>query len=107
MINIVIIYKNNLIEKICAEGHAGAGVYGHDLVCAAVSASITGCMNTLLHGYDYHIELKEGYFLFENNKKVDSYHDNVVLETLITTLKTINESRPQNIRIEENYIHES
>ena len=45
--------------------------------------------------------------LFENNKKVDSYHDNVVLETLITTLKTINESRPQNIRIEENYIHES
>lgn len=80
------------------KGHANSGPYGHDLVCAAVSAVITGGLNNLEAPQNYDIELKEGYSMIKALKNV-SAHDAVVIETIICGLKTIAEEYSDFINI--------
>ncbi len=80
------------------KGHAGSGPYGHDLVCAAVSAVVTGGLNNLEAPQDYDISLVEGYTLLRSRKEV-SAHDEVVIDTIICGLKTIAENNDKFISI--------
>lgn len=40
--------KNNYITAFEISGHAGSGPYGHDLVCAAVTAVSFGAVNAVI-----------------------------------------------------------
>ena len=98
MIKVKISKAGATFNSLEVKGHAGSGPYGHDLVCAAVSAVITGGLNNLKAPQNYDIELKEGYSLIKANKEV-SAHDAVVIETIICGLKTIAEDNGDFITI--------
>ena len=97
MIKVAIVRQNNLIQSLEISGHANSGPKGHDLVCAAVSAIITGGANAIPNKNNYKIELKSGYALIEM-KNADE-ESNKVLNTVCIMLKTVEESYPQHIKI--------
>lgn len=86
------------ITSIEVKGHANSAEYGKDLVCAAVSAIITGGANALTEDI-YDIELKEGYSLIKASK-IPGDNDAVVLKTMEVQLKTIEEVEGKFIKIE-------
>lgn len=103
MIRVSAIYKDNFIQSITISGHAQSNESGKDLVCAGVSAISTGICNELDHrgfltGFGK-ITLKEGFIQIEVNQFRDDF--NIILETLITSLKTVEESSKQYIKITE------
>lgn len=106
MIEVVVTYKQDKVIEFYTHGHAGSAPYGYDLVCAAVSASITGSFNALQHLNKYDATLKDGFALLKTNG-FSSYHDEVVLSTLITILKTIEQTAPNNIKIDEQHSNEN
>ncbi|MCD8203666.1 MAG: ribosomal-processing cysteine protease Prp [Coprobacillus sp.] len=99
MIKVVVIYKGDSVTSIDVKGHALSGDEGKDLVCAGVSSVITGCLNSLDDSSKFDISLDKGQAHIECISPL-SERNEIVLETLITSLKTIEESYPDNIRIE-------
>jgi hypothetical protein len=103
MTKVSIEYKDRKLIGLTIKGHAGAGAYGHDLVCAATSAVTFGALNAIEDidsDFDYEIEQESGYVKL-TPKGAISEHDQVVLETLILQLKTIEASYPEAIEIKE------
>lgn len=103
MIKIIVKHsKEKQIKEIKVSGHAQSAVYGRDLVCAAVSSAAVGIANALVE-YDFlknnmgTIDLKEGYLQI----KVDNSNEKiqVVLETFVTILTTIEISYSKYIKI--------
>lgn len=85
------------ILKITVTGH-GPSSAGYDLVCAGVSSCVTGALNNLKEIDNFHIILDSGNFLCAA-KKEPSYHDQVVLETLVTQLMTISKEYPHDVSV--------
>ena len=86
------------ITSIEVKGHSGKDVYGKDLVCAAVSAIVTGGFNALdPKGYDFLLD--EGH-AYAKSKNLPSDNDAVVLRTIHTQLLTVQEADPEFIKIE-------
>ena len=100
MIKVDIAYKGKGIESILIKGHANCGDYGKDLVCAGVSAVSVGALNALEEVDSYEIEVEEGR-IKATFGKARSDHDEIVLETMILQLKTIQVSYPEAIDIKE------
>ena len=97
----IIIKRDESSQKIIeieVKGHANSDVYGKDLVCAAVSAVITGGANALLDK-EYSFLMEEGHALIKA-LDIPSDYDSVVLKTIETQLKTIEESESKFVRIE-------
>ena len=100
MIKVKIKYLENSFSSIIIKGHAKSAEYGKDLVCAAVSAVVTGGCNAIKNVEDFKIELKEGLASIEALKTITP-HDEIVLETMIIGLKTIAEGNEKFIKIEQ------
>ena len=98
MIKVLIKQEENRIKSLEVKGHANSAPHGEDLVCAAVSSIITGGLNNLKNAKDFILKLDEGYAYVEAKDKISS-HDEIVLETIIVSLKTIEESYGQFIKI--------
>ena len=102
MIKVIIEKKDNSISKITISGHALSNEHGKDLVCAGVSASSVGVLNTLVsHGFLEKemgtLEMKSGYInivVFNSNDVIQT-----ILETLSITLMTIEENNKKYIKI--------
>lgn len=97
----IIIKRDVSSDKIIlieVKGHSGKDAYGKDLVCAAVSGIITGGFNALLDK-DYDFKLTEGH-AYVKALDIPSDYDAVVLKTIETQLKTIEESESEFVRIE-------
>lgn len=91
------------IEGFEVEGHAEAGPYGHDLVCAAVSAVTTGAVNAVLvmaNKSMLSMENRNGYIMMDINPGVQ-YEVQVILQTLKISLLTIEGVHPENIEVKE------
>lgn len=105
MINILVDYKDSKIVKLTVKGHADSAPYGKDLVCAAISAIVTGGANAL-HEIDNNesnvkIHLAEGnvsFQLIDSNDQII----NQTLNTILIMLKTVKETNPDFIKIKEN-----
>ncbi len=104
MIKVVVKHKKNnqIINYIKVSGHANSADYGKDLVCAAVSSAVVGIANMLCE-YQFlnndlgTIDIKDGY---AEIKVVDSNNNiQVVLETFVMILRTIEESYSKYIKI--------
>ena len=96
----IVIKRDESTEKITSievKGHSGKDAYGKDLVCAAVSAIITGGMNAL-SDKDYRFILEEGHALIEA-QDIPSDYDAVVLKTIETQLKTIEEAEKDFVQV--------
>ena len=98
MIKVLINYEEYKFKSLEVKGHANSGPYGQDLVCAAVSAILTGGANNLENKKSFDIKLLEGEALIKAVDTVSS-HDEIVLETIITSLKTVEESYGKFIQI--------
>lgn len=86
------------ITSIEVKGHSNSAPKGKDLICAAVSAIITGGINALADK-DYCFILEEGHALIKAND-IPSDYDGVVLKTIETQLRTIEESNKQFVSIQ-------
>ena len=98
MIKVLINQEEKKFHSLEVKGHANSAPHGEDLVCAAVSSVLTGGLNNLANPKDFSIKLEEGYAYIEAKGSVSS-HDEVVLETIITSLKTMEESYGKFIQI--------
>ena len=98
MIKVLIAYEEKVFKSLEIKGHSNSAPYGEDLICAAVSAVITGGANALDNKKGFEIKLKEGDALIRAKETVSS-HDEVVLETIIVGLKTIAEGNEKFIQI--------
>ena len=94
----IIIQKSNGNYQLEAKGHSNSAPKGSDLVCAGVSSVLTGGINALENPKDFNLKLEEGYALIESLKPI-SKADEIVLNTIETQLKTIEESYPKFIKI--------
>lgn len=90
--------SNGQVNCLEIKGHADSAPYPRDLVCAAVSAVVTGGFNNLLNYKQYELILDEGYALFRSDATLDA-HDETVIETIICGLNTIKETDPEFIQI--------
>ena len=93
MIKVVI--KN---DSITISGHANYDDYGKDIVCAGVSAIVTGGINAL-EPHLKNIEIinesnKLGVVVIENNEVIQ-----VILNTMLIQLETIENSYKKYIKI--------
>ena len=95
MIKVDLIYNGDLICGFTMKGHANTADYGNDLVCAAVSAIVTGGFNAFNDDDVSEIALDEGYA----KVVVKSENGYSILKTIIVQLKTIEEAYPKNIKI--------
>ena len=97
MIKVLIKREENKFVSLEVKGHANSAEYGKDLVCAAVSSVLTGGFNNL-NPKSFNLKLEEGYACAIAKSEVSS-HDEIVLETIVVSLKTLEESHPQFIQI--------
>ena len=98
MIKVLIKQEGKNFKSLEVKGHAKSAEAGKDLVCAGVSSVLTGGLNNLENPKDFDIILEEGHARIEALKTI-SQHDEVVMETIITGLKTIEESYSKFIQI--------
>ena len=97
----IIIKRDVSSDKIIlieVKGHSGKDAYGKDLVCAAISAIITGGFNALCDK-EYSFKLEEG-DAYVKALDIPSDYDAVVLKTIETQLKTIEEADSEFVQIE-------
>ena len=95
MIKVHLIKKDDQYISLEGVGHANYAEHGQDLVCAAVSAIVTGGFNAFNDSDIKSIELKEGYAFVEVNLNKGQE----VLKVLEIQLKTLEESYPKYIKI--------
>lgn len=100
MIKVLIKYKKNEIKEFEIKGHANAPrtKNNHDLICASVSAVAYGILNSLNDDY-IKVKIEDGYILIKVNKHTSE--NNLILEVLKTSLKTIEEDNSKYISIKE------
>ena len=98
MIRVLIKYEENLFDSIEIKGHADMARSGKDIVCAGASGVVYGCLNNLKNPEALKITIDDGYVFVRKIGKV-SQHDEIVFETLVCGLKTIQETYPNFISI--------
>ena len=98
MIKILIKYEGNKFDSLEVKGHANSAPHGQDLVCAGVSAILIGGLNNLDNVKSFDIKIEEGYTSVKRINEI-SAHDEIVLQTIVCGLKTIEESYSQFISI--------
>ena len=97
MITVTIIRKQDAYQMMKVTGHAQSAPYGEDLVCAAVSAIMTGGINAL--------DLKQAKVTniegLSEIQVLDLHHqpNQAVYRVMMTQLTTIAEAYPKYIRI--------
>ena len=99
MLKVQIAYKNNKVQSIFMKGHANSDEYGRDLVCARASAVIIGGLNNIKDIKNFKVRILEGDVKVEAIGEI-SEHDEVVLETIVSGLKTLEEDNKAFIKIE-------
>ena len=69
--------------RIEIDGHAGAGPYGHDVVCAAISALVQtlACSLEELTGDEFYSDLRQGFAVIEYNEGQMSRSGRILIES--------------------------
>ena len=99
MIHVNVVYKNEKIIELSASGHALFAEAGKDIVCAGVSSVMTGLLNA--------IDLKTNYEAWMDQETMSirtsevTHMGQIICETGLIQLKTIQEQFPNNIKIRE------
>jgi uncharacterized protein YsxB (DUF464 family) len=98
MISVNVSFIGNDVKSLTVSGHANYDKYGKDIVCAGVSAVVTGGINAL-ESQVCNIEIisKEnelGVKVINSNEYIQ-----IVLKTILTQLETIESSYKKYIKI--------
>ena len=91
--------RNHSSQELIVSGHAKFGLHGKDLVCAGVSCILFGGINALS-------KYQKGTEWFEIKGNLitiviaqHNHETEIILETILFQLQTIEESFPENIKI--------
>ncbi len=98
MITVTVLKLNNQIKELLVVGHAESAPKGQDLVCSAVSAIVTGGLNALSNPNQFEIKMKSGHVHLKANEVI-AKEDEVVLNTILIQLQTIEESYGKYLQI--------
>lgn len=98
MIQVSIIRSNQLYRMMKVTGHANSAPYGEDLVCAAVSAVMTGGINAL-NLKAVKVKNTEGLSEIQITN-LQNLENQSVLRVISTQLQTIANDYPTYIRIQ-------
>ena len=108
MISVLIKEKQQQIIHITNKGLSLRDEFCKDLICASVSTAITGIINEMMKK-DFFKEGKGCYELNEGFADIIVYNSDreiqVVLETLVTILETIEDSYPKYLRITKKEVY--
>lgn len=101
----VIIARNSesQITEFTMTGHADYDVHGKDLVCAGASAVVFGCVNALfaLTASEPVVDMADdGGYLSMKLENPDDDKVQLILETMIVSLKTIESEYTEFIKLE-------
>ena len=88
MVKIYFTYEGKKFKHFLAEGHSLFAKKGQDIVCAGVSACIVGAFNAIEETKNFQFTLGDGRAELQALSEVN-VHDAIVIETLLTQLKTI------------------
>ena len=100
MIKVRIVKKNNIIESICASGHAGYADYGEDIVCSSFSTMIITTINAILEIDKNAISYTDNNNLEIINIKKDNI-TNSLLNNLVNMMYELRDNYDKNINIKE------
>lgn len=98
----IVIKTTKQSSKICSievKGHAGSAPKGKDLVCAAISAIITGGFSSL-NDKNFEMVLESGYAKAIAIAPVTD-EDAVVLKTIETQLECVRQTNGDYVKIEK------
>ena len=102
MIKIQINRTNNKYSSLIVSGHSNYDEHGKDIVCAGVSAVVTGGLNALANENKKIISCRvnDGYV---NVDVLDITNDNIqlIIDVIVVQLKTIEESYKKYVKISE------
>ena len=100
MIKVRIVKKDDVIESIYCNGHAGYADYGKDIVCASFSTMIITTINAILEIDHDAISYTDTNNLEIINIKKDNI-TNSLLRNLVNMIKELKENYDKNINIKE------
>ena len=99
--------KNNHIISVSISGHAGAGAYGQDIVCAAISAlsqtAALGLIKVAKIDAHFHRDELKGSFritLPEELSEAARRDADMILETMMCGIRDIETGYPKYIKTE-------
>lgn len=98
MIKVNVKYNNNKVYELVIKGHAGYGVHGKDIVCAAVSSMAITTINNII-ALDDSVDYEEKSGLLIIRVKRDTEVNNKLLDNLVRMLTELREQYPKNIEI--------
>lgn len=98
MTEVLVKRSNNNYHSIEISGHANFSNYGNDIVCAAISSIVFGSLNTFTY-----YKLSESRIIIDEAiikiELIDNHDIQVIAQTLIIQLQTIQEYYPDYINI--------
>ena len=98
MISVNVSFMGKDVKSLTVSGHANYDEYGKDIVCAGVSAIVTGGINALESEIDnikvINEDNKLGVEIINSNDKIQ-----IILNTILVQLQTIENSYKKYIKI--------
>ena len=100
MIKVILTKKDDKVNKVIINGHAGYDDFGKDIVCAAVSSTVITTINILLSLDNQSISYNDSRGLIIEVLKNDMTTKKII-NVLISNLYELEKAYPKNIQIKE------
>ena len=100
MIKVILTKKDDNVNKVIINGHAGYDDFGKDIVCAAVSSTVITTINILLSLDNQSISYNDSRGLIIEVLKNDMTTKEII-NVLISNLYELEKAYPKNIQIKE------
>lgn len=100
MIKVILTKKDDNVNKVIINGHAGYNDFGKDIVCAAVSSTVITTINILLSLDNQSISYNDSRGLIIEVLKNDMTTKKII-NVLISNLYELEKAYPKNIQIKE------
>lgn len=100
MIKVILTKKDDNVNKVIINGHAGYDDFGKDIVCAAVSSTVITTINILLSLDNQSISYNDNRGLIIEVLKNDMTTKKII-NVLISNLYELEKAYPKNIQIKE------
>ena len=100
MIKVILTKKDDNVNKVIINGHAGYDDFGKDIVCAAVSSTVITTINILLSLDNQSISYNDSRGLIIEVLKNDMTTKKII-NVMITNLYELEKAYPKNIKIKE------
>ncbi len=95
------LFSDDTIVSFELSGHSGAGEYGTDIVCSAVSSAVYMAANTIIEimKLNPQAEVRDGYLKFTMNID-DARKSKVITDGLYLHLSELQGQYPNNLKLE-------